>query len=200
MRGRYCAPLRGAIFMDRKLLCMAALALSACTQSPPPVEGCARAATHEITWTNAEAPDVVTAASEGPTCGQAMITLSARNAAGDPLFVFASTHYALSAGDGAPPSGYSDISAETMDGFLQGLANVTLTRTSTLPLWREDAATLTESASTFAYETPFPREAYERMRELDLPMVCYASSLESTQCMIVDPASQAPAPIVVYGP
>jgi len=182
------------------LILLAAMALSACGQQHETArEGCARTATHEVSWTNAEAPDVITTRSDGPSCLQAVVTFVARNAQGDALWAFASTYYDLAVG-GAPPEGAPAVTEAEMDRFLAGWAEVTEMRSSALPQWREDAATLSESATTFAYETPFERETYEALRARNLPTICYAAAVERTQCLIVEPASQAPAMIVAYGP
>ncbi len=87
-----------------------------------------------------------------------------------------------------------------MDGFLASWADVTEMRSGALPQWRADAATLTESAETFAYETPFDRETYETLRARDLPMVCYAAGAEAVRCLIMDPASNTPSLMAAYGP
>ena len=184
------------------LIVSVALALAACGQQRETAnsnEACARSATHQVTWTNADAPDVITTRADGPSCAQAVVTFIARNAQGDALWAFASTYYDLTAG-GVPPEGAPAVSIEEMDRFLAGWADVTEMRSSELPQWREDAATLTESATTFAYETPFDRETYEMLRSRNLPMICYASAAEATQCLIVDPASQTPTMMVAYGP
>lgn len=185
------------------LTTFAVLALTACGQpagTQTAAAGCARSATHEVTWSNANAPDVVTATAAGPTCAQAVVTLVMRNAAGDPLLAFASTHYAMTAGDSAPPDGLPAVTDAEMDRFLAGWANVSEMRSGELPEWRANAATLTESATTFAYVTPFSRDVYENMRSRNLAMVCYAAAVEGSRCLIIDPANNAPAEIVAYGP
>ena len=48
--------------------------------------------------------------------------------------------------------------------------------------------------------TDFEREAYEMLRGRDLPMACYAGGAETSQCLVIDPLSHAPAMIVAYGP
>ncbi|MGQ0531514.1 MAG: hypothetical protein ACT4OF_02340 [Caulobacteraceae bacterium] len=186
----------------RLLLPAAALTLSACGQTDDAardVSACARSATHEVTWTSEAAPDVITTRAEGPSCSQAVVMFVARNANGDALWAFASTYYDMTAG-GVPPEGAPPVSTEDVDRFLAGWANVTTMRSSELPEWREDAATLTESATTFAYETPFERDVYEMLRARNLPMICYAAAVEASQCLIIDPASHAPAIMVAYGP
>jgi hypothetical protein len=184
------------------LILFAALALSACSQprqTAGPGEGCARVATHEIHWTSADAADTITTRSDGPSCAQAVVTLVARNARGDALWAFASTYYDLTAG-GIPPEGAPAVTNEEMDRFLAGWANVTEQRSGGLPQWRADAETLSASAQTFSYDTPFDRETYEMLRARNLPMICYAAAVEGTQCLIIDPASNAPIMIVAYGP
>jgi hypothetical protein len=181
---------------------VAALVLSACGQTSDDTAtapGCARTAVQQVTWSSADAPDSITATSDGPTCAQAVVTLVVRNARGDPLWALASTYYDMTAG-GAPPPGAAPATLDDVDRFLRGWARVTEMRSSGLPQWREGAATLTESAETFAYETPFERETYESLRAQDLPMICYAAGVEASQCLVIDPASNAPAMIVTYGP
>jgi hypothetical protein len=186
--------------MHRLAIAAIALALAACGQpAQQQAAGCARSATHDVVWSQAGAPDVITTSSQGPTCAQAVVTLVARNADGDPLWAFASTHFDMIAG-GVPPEGAPPVTEAQMDTFLSGWAEVTRTTSNTLPQWRQGAATLTESASTFAYDTPFDREAYERLRSLDLPMICYAAAVEGTQCLIIDPATGGPTKMVAYGP
>jgi hypothetical protein len=179
----------------------ALLVLGACSerQTSSNIAGCERIATHEVTWSNANAPDTITARSEGPSCAQAAVLFVARNADGDPLWAFASTYFDMTAG-GIPPEGAPAVSEEQMDEFLAGWANVSATTSNTLPEWREGVATLTESATTFAYDTPFDRETYEMLRARNLPMFCYAAAVEATQCLVIDPASNAPTMIVAYGP
>jgi len=183
------------------LFSFAALAMAACgqqnTASAP--AGCARSATHDVSWTNADAPDVITTRSEGPSCAQAVVTFIARKANGDALWAFASTYYDLTSG-GLPPDGAPPVSNEDMDRFLAGWADVSEMRSSELPEWRADAETLSASAQTFSYDTPFDRETYEMLRGRNLPMICYAASVEGTQCLIIDPPTNAPIMMVAYGP
>jgi hypothetical protein len=188
--------------MRRFVFALAALALAACgqpTQTAESTDGCARVATHEVTWTSAETPDTITTHAEGPSCSQAIVTFVARNGAGDPLWAFASTYYDLTAG-GLPPEDAPAVTPEQIETFLAGWADVSEGRSSDLPEWREGVATLTESATTFAYDTPFDRETYEALRARNLPMICYAAAAEASQCLIIDPASNAPTMIVAYGP
>lgn len=184
----------------RILLLAAALALSACGQNASTQSACARSATHEVTWSAEGSPDTITTRADGPSCAQAVVTFVARNSAGDPLWAFASTYYDMTFG-GIPPEGAPAVTNEQMDAFLTGWANVTEERTAAfLPEWREGFETLSASAQTFSYDTPFDRETYEMLRARDLPMICYAAAVEASQCLIIDPASRAPIMIVAYGP
>lgn len=185
----------------RIFLLATALMLSACGPMNFAAQNseCARSATHEVTWTSEDAPDTITTRSDGPTCAQAAVTFVARNSAGDPLWAFASTYFDMTSG-GIPPEGTPAVSNEQMNTFLAGWANVTTMRSGELPEWREGVATLTESATTFAYDTPFDRETYEMLRARNLQMICYAAAVEASHCLIVDPASHAPTMIVAYGP
>lgn len=186
----------------RFVLIAAALALNACNLSTNTAEngsGCARTATHDVTWSTEGAEDTITTTSSGPTCAQAVVTLVARSSVGDPLWVFASTYYDMTMG-GIPPEGAPAVTDEQMDTFLAGWADVTLQRSGELPEWREGVASLSESAQTFSYDTPFDRETYEAMRGRNLQMICYAAAVEATQCLIIDPSSHAPTMIVAYGP
>jgi hypothetical protein len=186
--------------MRLSLFLFSALALGACgQQQTASTEGCARVATHNVAWTGAEATDVITTRSDGPSCAQAVVTFVVRNAQGDALWAFASTYYDLTAG-GLPPEGAPPVTNQVMDTFLAGWANVSEMRSGELPEWRADAETLSASAQTFSYDTPFDRETYEMLRARNLPMICYAAAVEGSQCLIIDPPTNAPIMIVAYGP
>ncbi len=181
---------------------IATLVLAACGEqrdTSATGSACSRVASHEISWTDENAPDVITARSDGPSCLQAVVTFVARDAAGGVLWAFASPYYDLAVG-GMPPEEAPAVTAEEMDRFLAGWVDVTEMRSNELPEWREGAATLTDSADVFAYDTPFDRETYEMLRARELRMICYAAAVEATQCLIVDPLSNAPTMIVAYGP
>lgn len=183
--------MRGIIFG------FALFALGACGQTDQR-STCARTATHDVTWSSTT-PDTITASSDGPSCAQAVVSFVVRNGAGDPLWAFSSTYYDLTAG-GVPPEGAPTVTTEQMDQFLAGWARATEMRSAELPEWREGVATLTESAATFSYDTPFDRETYEMLRGRNLPMLCYAAAVEGSQCLVIDPFSHAPIMIVACGP
>ncbi len=182
-------------------LAFALTALAACGQTEtaaPAATGCAREATHEVTWSGGSAADIVTARAEGPSCAQAVVTLVIRSANGDALWAYAAKYLDLTMG-GAGPEGAPEVTEEQMDAFLQGWANVSMMRSTELPEWRADAPTLSASVQELSYDTPFNRETYEMLRTQDLPLLCYAAGAEASQCLIIDPASRAPIMIVAFG-
>ncbi|MET0183677.1 MAG: hypothetical protein ABW199_12410 [Caulobacterales bacterium] len=186
-------------YMVRFFVIAALFALSSCGQHTRSAETCARSATHGVRFSNAETDDIVTATSAGPSCAQAFVFLSIRDADGDPLWAQAGTYYDMTAG-GVPLGDAPQATPQQMDEFLRGWANVRTARTMSLPDWTEGAASLTESATDgMSYDTPFVRETYRALRERDLRMLCFANSPESEQCLIIDPASNAPTVIVFHG-
>ncbi|MBS0384954.1 MAG: hypothetical protein JSS00_06360 [Proteobacteria bacterium] len=189
--------------MRRMVLSAAALLVCACGQqaqiaSGPAATGCARSATHQIAWTDADVPDTIITRAEGPSCLQAVVTLVARDAHGDPLWTFISTYHAMTTG-GAAPAAVGAASPQQVDRFLASWADVTTTTSDRLPEWREGAANVGSNGG-LAYTTTFSRESYEGMRQRNLRMICYAAAVDTTQCLVVDPSSNAPAMIVAYGP
>lgn len=184
---------------------LAALLLSACGQGTSKHataagsdSGCARSATRQVVWSSPGAPDTITARAEGPTCQQAVVLFVVRNAQGDPLWSFASTYYDMTTG-GVAPENAPAVSGAEADRFLHGWANVTVQRSSQLPEWRAGAASPGVGDRPLTYSSPFPRETYEALRRRDLRMICYAAAVTATQCLVVDPSSNAPAMIAAYG-
>lgn len=189
--------------MRRMVLGAAALLVCACgqqTQSPSSlaVEGCARSRSHQVAWTNPDAPDTIRVSAQGPSCVQAVVTFIARNAHGDPLWTFISTYHDMTTG-GVAFENARPVSPEQVDRFLSGWANVTAQTSARLPEWREGGENIGSNGG-LTYTTSFSREAYEAMRQRNLRMICYAAAVDATQCLVVDPSSNAPAMIVAYGP
>lgn len=176
----------------------AALALASCGQSSPRGEACALEAASSVTWSSSTAPDAILARADGPNCTQAAATLTIRNASGDPLWVFASTYYDLTAG-GVPPEGAPAADRAAVQNFLASWADVTELRAGDLPAWSESMSRPGEGVAPFNYESPFDRETYEALRARNLATLCYAAAVAAVQCLVIDPASHAPAMIVAYG-
>lgn len=192
-----------------RLFWIAILALAACSPPPAPSQqpvavgesgpGCTRAALKRVAFSDpSQSTDIVTAESKGPTCAQAVVTLTIRDAAGDPLWVHAETFAAMEGGGARPASMPAAVAAD-LDRFLASWADVTLKRTGDLPPWREGAATLGDSVTGMSYATPFDRLTYERLREQNVPDLCFAAGAESSQCIVMDPASHTPSLMVSFG-
>src|SRR4051794_129417 len=99
----------------------ATLLLCACgqqsqTATAPTPSGCARSATHRVVWTDAQTSDTITVRSEGPSCAQAVVSLVARNAHGDPLWTFINTYHDMTAG-GVATEDAPGVSPEQVDHF-----------------------------------------------------------------------------------
>lgn len=187
----------------RQIVVAAALLLaSACAQQSlapqaASATGCARSATHVVLWSDAQTPDTIDVRANGPTCLQAVVTFVARNAHGDPLWTFISTYYDMATG-GIAPENAPTVTPQQMDAFLAGWANVTQQTSGQLPEWREGASTITGPGG-LTYNTSFNRETYEAIRQRNSAMICYAAAASATQCLVIDPASNAPVMIAAYG-
>ena len=181
-----------------------AFALGACERLPDaepraaPQSACTHHAVHDITWTNETAPDVVTASSDGPTCAQAIVTLTIRNAAGDPLWTMATTYYDMTIG-GRGPEEPPAVSEADMQAFLDRWSTIAINRTGELAAWAEGADQPAAADSTIAYNTEFDRETYETLRARNLPQACFAAATAATQCLVIDPMTNSPAVIVAFG-
>jgi hypothetical protein len=186
---------------------IAALALSACVQREGPArpqglkDACAHTAAHSLTWSSPTDKDTVSASSEGPTCAQAVVTLVVRNIHGDPLWTFARSYYELrTGGTRAPGVAPAPVTAADMEAFLQSLAQVTTMGSAELPDWAEGKPAPQDASRPFKYVTAYSRQSYESLRAANRALICYAAAAETTQCLIMDPASNAPAVIVAFGP
>lgn len=160
---------------------------------------CAHSLTHQVRWSSETESDAITARAEGPSCKQAIVTLEIRNAEGDPLWVFATTHYDMTAG-GIPAEGAPAVSAAQMEAFLEGWSRVSEARSGALPAWADGASAPATGENGLTYTTPFDRETYEALRQRNLRELCYAAAVAATQCLVIDPGSNAPTQIVAFGP
>jgi hypothetical protein len=172
------------------------LMLAACQPPRDSAVGCERTATKQVQWSG-ESSDTVAARADGPSCAQAFVTLTIRNAEGDPLWTLASTYYDMTIGGRSdePPA----VSPEEVDQFLASWVDVTINRSGELPEWREGADSLAEAADGMSYFTELDRDTYETLRARNLPQLCFAAAVEASQCLVMDPLSQAPIVIVAYG-
>jgi hypothetical protein len=186
---------------------LASLALAACVQREGPSrpqgagDACTRTVTHSVTWSNQSDPDTVSATSQGPSCAQAVVTFIVRDARGDPLWTFANTYYDLHTGGVRPPGVIPpSVSVEAMEKFLQSFVDVTTMQSQQLPQWAEGAPAPADASRPFHYSTAYTRETYEALRASNRALICYAAAAEATQCLIIDPSTNAAAVIVAFGP
>jgi hypothetical protein len=183
------------------IVSVALLALGACNrlqqEASAPANGCARSVTHEVSFTDSAAPDVFTANAEGPTCDQAIVSLTLRAADGTPLMTTSDIYLNIRFGGGRPPDAEPTTPAQ-MDEFLTGWANVSELKSGTLPAWAPGASG--PDGDGMSYSSDFGQEAYELMRARDATMLCYAAGMESSSCIVVDPATNTPIKLVTFGP
>ena len=195
----YGPPKIGDLMRILLLSFIAALALTGCTklQTEHAATGCTREARHEVTFSDPAHPDIVVARAEGPSCKQAIVTLTIRNANGEPLWAHAELYQRMVGGD-TPLE--TEPTAEEIDRFLNSWADLTVAKTSALPEWPASAQTLAEAVQGMSYSTYFGRDAYEMLRARDLPEACFAISTEGSECIVMDPFAHTPVSIVRFGP
>jgi hypothetical protein len=173
--------------------------LAACERLPDSTQGsCARSVEADVVFSNPEEPDRVTARAEGPSCAEAAVTLTIRDATGKLLWVFSAPYRNLSGGEGVADR--FQPTPEEIDRFLASWADLTHQRSSALPVWPEGAAHLSGGDSGLSYDTDFGREAYEMLRARDLPEACFAIATEGSECIVMDPATSEAISIVRFGP
>lgn len=182
------------------IIAAAATLLSACgdRHQDAQASACVLEAVHTVTWSNAAAPDTVHTSAEGPSCDQAIVVFTVRNASGDPLWTFANTYYDITAGGSPPPESDPATDAD-VQAFLASWANVTLLSSEELPAWTEAMSRPGEGVEPLGYESPFDRETYEALRTRGLGTICYAVAVAAVQCLVIDPASNSPTVLVAYG-
>lgn len=156
-------------------------------------QGCTGDAVKQVLFSDPTRPDTVRAHGEGPSCGDAAITLTARSARGDVLVNFSAKFSALYGEDAAHST------QERLQAFLASWSDVTLKKTGALPEWRADAPSFGASVQGMPYSTPLDRTAYEQIRAKNLPDLCYAAGVTATQCVIIDPDTGASRLVVSFG-
>ncbi|MGE0045692.1 MAG: hypothetical protein AB7J28_16595 [Hyphomonadaceae bacterium] len=209
----------------RGLILLCALALAACappqqqtgTQSaqqggaveaanpgplPAPAEitqGCGAERTRTLSYFGYQQPLTLTARADGPSCPNAVVTLVLRDPAGRPLWVLAGPYHGL-ATLGDPEMLDDPVSRDDVALFLDRWVQPTQNRTGEMPDWPETAASLQEAEGPgIIYFTPHGRETYLALRQHNLPMLCFINAWESSECLIIDPASHMPSVFVRFG-
>lgn len=153
------------------LLC--ALALISCAPREQAQHACDISVEREITFTNVDAPDLVTARTIGPSCDRAFALYTIASAEGHPIWAWT-----------APLSrAYGDLfvtsNAEDMRTFLERWSAPKLERTSQAPPWPVPDHV----------HTTLDRVTYEDIRARDLPMLCHLSGTALETCVFWEPAA-----------
>jgi hypothetical protein len=76
-----------------------------------------------------------------------------------------------------------------MDAFLDNW-NVRIDTTASLPDWPQRERVFTDQLGAFE-RSPFDRDAYIEIRNKAYPRLCYATGIESGECVYLDTASGA---------
>ena len=132
--------------------------------------------------------DNLTVRAEGETCARARITITLRSATGALLW---SEWAYWSAVDSArfPDEVTEPVSAEDMARTVESW--VLVRQTSEAPAWPVDIASLADLRIDEAqYATPLTRDAYERVRTANAPMICTPIGPEYGHCLVYDPETR----------
>ena len=186
--------------MRHLLLSALALVISGCAREAPRTDaaaGCTHSATHNVQWSSEQAADAVSVRADGPTCAEAVVLFVLRRADGALLWTFATPYSDMRPGGRMDPVA---ADGDEVEAFLASWADVSINRSGALPPWNEGAAAPGDANGALNYSTAHDRETYEALRLRDLPQLCLAVAAEATQCLVMDPVSQAPTAIVAFGP
>lgn len=157
----------------RALVFVAALALAACNQTPGAGE-CTVTATRTLSFSAADAEEMIIVRALGPTCENAVGVFAVHGADGHPQWAW-SAPLTRAFGEFSESG-----SAEETQAFLQRWADeAQLATTQTAPAWSE----LQSGQSTLDQLT------YEDIRARDLPMLCHYSGTGRQACVFFEPAA-----------
>ena len=144
------------------------LVIAAC--APRQASLCDVSTTRNVSFTQANARDVVTTRAIGPNCGEAVALYAVREADGRLIWTWAGPLRQMY-GDGATRDG--------AEAFLQQWALPTVATTSTAPMWQRLAPG----------QTTLDRLTYEDIRARNLPMLCHLSGTAREVCAFWEPAA-----------
>lgn len=166
-----------------RLLMVAGVAVLAAACSQPAEEaehmsaGCeARAAQP---WQGAGATYSVEATTTGPDCERAVATLVIRDSSGTP--VYSEAHMAEDIMMLAPARDTAAMQTALQEWVT--FDNHTMATTSALPDWPNGATGPQSGEFPFYPEEAYDRDSYMRLRENNLPLLCYVQGMESQACL-----------------
>lgn len=149
-----------------------ALIVAACTPGAETAR-CDLSATHQLAFTTADAQDVITAQTIGPTCDKAIGLYVIRDSEGFPIWSWSAP---VAHRFGAV---FEAEDTEHVQNFVDRWAQASLSTTQAAPAF--DA--LAQGQSTLDQLT------YEDIRARDLPMLCHFSGTGTEVCIFWEPAA-----------
>jgi hypothetical protein len=158
-------------------------AAPAATAAAP--DGCLVSAHRVVGFTAPDAQDRLEASAAGPSCQQAIVTLSVRKADGTALWADAAPYAQLVVADAALPQASPGILRQFLEAMLAGAQTGAA---ADAPDWPASQATLATEDGALD-ETRLPREFYVQLRARGAPMVCLPFGQHSQTCLYYDPAS-----------
>lgn len=161
----------------------AAMAIAACTPAEDEhgalSEGCD--ARGVATWnTPADANASVEAITTGPDCARAVATLIIRNGSGAPIY--SETHIpsqVMTLAQASTPAAMQTALQEWVD----PASNTTMQTSSALPEWPANADSPQNGEFPFYPVEGMTREAYNQIRDANVPLYCYVQGMESLNCL-----------------
>jgi hypothetical protein len=157
------------------------LLLSACAQPNAP-KLCAMTTAKELGVYRVEAH------AYGPSCDKAVSSLTVRDGSGKPVWVYAGLPVQLSY-DMDPVKGPT---REQLKTFLDTwLDTAKLETTAALPVWAAGAKGPGAEDEPGVGGTAYDRESYEAIRGQKAPQICYATGVESFECIWITPEGAA---------
>jgi hypothetical protein len=166
-----------------RLVVLAAVALlaTACQrleEADNVAPGCdARAAN---TWAVGDAQYSVEASTDGPDCARAVATIVVRDSSGNPLY--AEAHLAQHIMTLAPATTKAAMQTALAD-WSNPANNTTMLTTSALPDWPNGAGGPQNGEFPFYPEQAYDHDSYVRLRQNNLPLLCYVQGMESMACL-----------------
>ncbi|NWH09306.1 MAG: hypothetical protein HXY22_11805 [Alphaproteobacteria bacterium] len=147
-----------------------------------PAPGCLASAS--TAWAAAGEGFMIEAASMGPDCQRAVVTLAVRAPDGTPIYAEAMRAADLLSFDGVTE--VARMEAALADWIDQ--THASLPRTSALPAWEDGKDSPFLGEFPFYPEAHIDRAGYEAYRKADQPLLCFVQGQESMACAALDPS------------
>jgi hypothetical protein len=156
---------------------------------------CDKVVRHPVAFTTPDAQDAVEARALGPDCARAALFIIVRRADGVPLYSWAAPYgWTSQRIQGDTP----EARAAAIDQFLADWANVRVDTTASLPDWPQRENVFKDQLGAFL-STPFEREQYLDIRRKAAPRLCFATGLDSGECIYYDAQNGAAVKVLETG-